>query len=79
MQFDIKGHLNSIKLSTSKALWPLFEAVVNSIQSIEDSENKASGKITIFAEREPFAQTDLEQKGTLGRFDSSTISVAPTT
>lgn len=37
---DIKGQLNSMRLSESKALWPLYEAVVNSIQAIEDSDNK---------------------------------------
>lgn len=49
---DIRGHLNSLRLAESKALWPLFEAVVNSIQSIEDSPNRDNGKITIFAQRE---------------------------
>ena len=29
---DIKGQLNNMRLSDAKALWPLFEAVVNSIQ-----------------------------------------------
>ena len=40
---DIRGHLNSLRLAESKALWPLFEAVVNSIQSIEDSPNRDNG------------------------------------
>lgn len=35
-RLNIKGQLNSIHLAEAKALWPLFEAVVNSIQSIED-------------------------------------------
>lgn len=50
--FDIQGQLNSMQLASSKALWPLFEAVVNSIQSIEDSPNHGKGKISIFAHRE---------------------------
>lgn len=45
--FDIKGQLNTMHLADSKALWPLFEAVVNSIQSIEDSPNQNCGKIVI--------------------------------
>lgn len=65
MQFDLKGHLNSTNLAVSKALWPLFEAVVNSIQSIEDSPNKSQGKITIHAEREPYVQNQFEQKEVL--------------
>ena len=49
---DIKGQLNNMRLSESKALWPLFEAVVNSIHSIEDSPRKNCGEITIFAQRD---------------------------
>ncbi len=50
--FDIKGQLRSMNLADSRALWPLFEAVVNSIQAIEDSPNRDKGKITIFVHRE---------------------------
>ena len=46
---NIKGQLNNIHLAEAKALWPLFEAVVNSIQAIEDSENKTCGKIEVYA------------------------------
>ena len=49
---DIRGQLNNIRLAESKALWPLFEAVVNSIQAIEDSPNKNNGRIHISAQRE---------------------------
>ena len=45
---NIKGQLNNIHLAEAKALWPLFEAVVNSIQAIEDSENKTCGKIEVY-------------------------------
>ena len=61
MLFDVQGQLNSMNLAESKALWPLFEAVVNSIQAIEESPNKDSGKITILAEREPSTQEQLSQ------------------
>lgn len=30
MLLDLAGQLNSINLAESKALWPLFEAIVNS-------------------------------------------------
>ena len=46
--FNIKGLLRDMKLAESKALWPLFEAVVNAIQAIEDSPNRENGKITVF-------------------------------
>ena len=51
MNFDIQGQLNNMKLSPSKAMWPLFEAVVNSIQSIEDLPIPNKGKITILARK----------------------------
>lgn len=56
---DIKGQLNSIHLSETKALWPLYEAVVNAIQSIEDSPNKENGQIRIRVVRESVIQTNL--------------------
>lgn len=75
---DIKGQLNNMRLSENKALWPLFEAVVNAIQAIEDSSNKNVGKITIFAKREESSgQERIQEKGqkeTLERFESFTIT-----
>lgn len=50
--FNIKGLLHDMRLAESKALWPLFEAVVNAIQAIEDSPNREKGKITVFVHRE---------------------------
>lgn len=74
MFFDIAGQLNSMHLADSKALWPLFEAVVNAIQAVEDSPNKDCGQITIYAEREPRVESLLDQKETLERFESFTIT-----
>ena len=71
---DIRGQLNSMRLAESKALWPLFEAVVNSIQAIEDSPNKDCGKIDIFAQREPHMQIEMDRKDVLERFESFTIT-----
>lgn len=71
---DIQGQLNSIKLSDSRSLWPLFETIVNSIQSIEDSGNKNNGKITILAQREKHVQTNLIHNDVLERFESFTIT-----
>ncbi len=71
---DIKGQLNNIRLSESKALWPLFEAVVNAIQAIEDSGNKDCGKIEIYVKREDLIQQSLTDTEVLGRIESFTIS-----
>lgn len=31
---NVAGQVGQIRLPTSKALWPLFETVINSIQSL---------------------------------------------
>ncbi len=69
---DIKGQLNNMRLSTSKVLWPLFEAIVNSIHSIEDSANNKEGAITITAIRED-ALPMLDNDGQLKRIESFVI------
>lgn len=49
---DLVGRVRSTKLAHSNALLPLFEAVVNSLHSIEDSKLKNKGKVTIQIERD---------------------------
>ena len=71
---DIKGQLNSMRLSESKALWPLYEAVVNSIQAIEDSKNKENGKISIKIVREESGQGNLSGEEQLERIESFIIT-----
>ena len=63
---DIKGQLNNLRHGVSKTLCPLFEAIVNSIHSIEDSPNKTNGKISITIIRDEElrltdCQSDLEK------------------
>jgi len=36
MEIDIKGKINEKKLAYSNTLLPLFEAIVNSIQAIDE-------------------------------------------
>lgn len=52
MTVNVAGQANQITLGQNKALWPLFETVVNSIQSLEDTDidNKV---VTIEALRLP--------------------------
>ena len=72
---DIKGQLNNMRLSDAKALWPLFEAVVNSIHSIEDSACKDCGEITIFAQRDVGMHESYDkEKPPLERINSFTIT-----
>ena len=74
MRLDIRGQLNSMNLPSSKALWPLFETVVNAIQSIEDSENRANGIINISVEREDQTQLMIDEEVPLGRITSFSIT-----
>ena len=45
---NIAGKVRNTKLPKSKALWPLFETISNSIQAIEEKGNLKSGKIQIY-------------------------------
>lgn len=47
MQIDIKGKINEKKLAYSNTLLPLFEAIVNSIQAIEEDSGTKNGIIEI--------------------------------
>lgn len=46
MESPIHGRLRNTGLSYSKGLMPVFEAVVNSIQAIEERVQKHGGKIS---------------------------------
>jgi hypothetical protein len=53
MKLDLRGKLRNTHLPRSKALFPLFEAVVNSFQAIEDArEPVPPPNITILIERD---------------------------
>jgi len=54
MKLDLPGKLRNTQLSRSKALFPMFEAVVNSFQALEDaSEPVPSPSIGIVVKRDP--------------------------
>lgn len=74
MQIDIRGQLNSMSLPASKALWPLFETVVNAIQAIEESPNRKNGKIDIFVEREKQVQFNMDEEIPLGQMVDFTVT-----
>lgn len=59
---NVAGQVGQIKLSTTKALWPLFETVINSIQSLEDS-NVDEKKIIIDALRPEHVQLKTDGQG----------------
>lgn len=59
---NVAGQVGQIKLSTTKALWPLFETVINSIQSLEDSDVEEK-KIVIDALRPERVQLRTDGQG----------------
>ncbi len=51
MQTDLIGKVNNVTLSSRQGLFPLFEAVVNSIDAINDSDNPG-GNIRVVVHRD---------------------------
>ena len=61
MSLNILGQVAQIKLSPAKALWPIFETVINSIQSLEDGDI-AEKRIVITAFRPEPTALMLDEK-----------------
>lgn len=60
---NLHGRLRNTSLPQSQGLMPLFEAVVNSIHSIEDTEiEMTKGKIVVEVIRDPQGNLDLEEE-----------------
>jgi hypothetical protein len=54
MKIDLAGKIKNTHLPRSKPLFPMFEAVVNAFQAIEDAgETVSSPSIEIVVERDP--------------------------
>ncbi|MCE9679757.1 hypothetical protein LZP69_11345 [Shewanella sp. AS1] len=62
LQTNLKGRLRNTSLSKSHGLMPVFEAVVNSIHSIEEKGNANNGKIVLRINRATQGGLDLEAK-----------------
>ena len=60
---NIAGQVGQIRLARSKALWPLFETVVNSIQSLEDVEEGEDKTVVIDAIRADHPQIRIDSQG----------------
>ncbi len=58
MKVNLVGRVNNIKLNKTKVLLPVFEAVVNSFEAIEDCNAGSSGYINIKVERDT-SQTQI--------------------
>ena len=62
LQTNLKGRLRNTSLPKSHGLMPVFEAVVNSIQSIEEKGESTSRKVTLQINRSPQSSLDLDIK-----------------
>ena len=63
MTSDIENRISKLKLAKDKFLMPLFEAISNSLQAIEDrfgQNNTKQGQVFIRIEREGDNQTNIE-------------------
>jgi len=58
MKVNLVGRVNNMKLNKTRVLLPVFEAVVNSFEAIEDCNAGSSGYINITVERDT-TQTQL--------------------
>ena len=63
---DIEGIIKELNLSEADVLYPFFEAVVNSIQSIHEIQkldSSVQGEVSIFIERDKRELTLFEKEG----------------
>lgn len=56
MHIDLRGRINNTKLSYRKCLLPVFEAIVNSMHSIEET-GRRDGRIDIYIKRDTAQQS----------------------
>lgn len=62
LETNLKGRLRNTSLPKSHGMMPVFEAVVNSIHSIEEKGNVAEGKIVLRINRATQGNLDLDVK-----------------
>ncbi|WP_353244647.1 ATP-binding protein [Providencia sp.] len=62
LQTNLKGRLRNTSLPKNHGLMPVFEAVVNSIHSIEEMNNLPDGKITLRINRATQGSLNLDVK-----------------
>ena len=60
MRTNIQNKIKNTKLAATKPLLPLYEAVINSFQAIEEAKNK-NGEVRIIVKRTGLLQSDNER------------------
>ena len=58
---DIEGIIRELNISEEDVLYPFYEAVVNSIQAIDERKNCSDGKISVYIERDKSEQSLFEE------------------
>lgn len=58
---DIEGVIRELSISEVDVLFPLYEAVVNAIQAIDERKDNQGGKIGVYIERDKSEQSLFEQ------------------
>lgn len=71
---DLRGRVSNTFLPEYKSLWPLFEAIVNSIQSLEDTNNISERTIEVFAHRQETLNYDFDGKIEVTPFESFSVT-----
>ncbi|MCE1168228.1 MAG: ATP-binding protein [Sphingobacteriia bacterium] len=72
MNIDLLGRIKNTQLAFSKALYPLFEAIVNSIYSIEES-GRSDGRVLIYITREEVLKLKADEDELKGNIVGFTI------
>ena len=72
MKSDVIGRVSNTRLSKKDALLPLFEAIINSIDAIQDRPDKDKGSIEIHIKR------DAQQSIFKDRFFNNTAPLSKT-
>lgn len=62
LQTNLQGRLRNTSLPKSHGLLPVFEAIVNSIHSIEEKGDIETGKIVLYVNRSTQSNLDIESK-----------------
>lgn len=71
---NLRGQVNQMRLPKSKALWPLFETIVNSIQSLEETKGCQKPEITVLANRLVERQMLVNGEEELNHFDEFIVT-----
>lgn len=74
MKIDIKGKINEKKLAFSNTLLPLYEAIINSIQAIEEKNKPNPGIIEVEVTRSAQARADIDGREELPEIIDFTIT-----